>query len=426
MNLTNTKTMPEAEHAEKSVLSVLLRHSDAYINRAKGEGLIPEMFHNAACSKLLTVIYDLHDKGVDVEDVSVMEYLHDQDELDRVGGPEGLMAIRGAAQNFQHWDEHSKIVRDRYARRGLIRAAEAVVDSAQNDSAEEAQRIMREAIDAAQVATAQDRVFYTMLEAMDRFGERIVNVRNGTSPAQPTGITQIDEINGGMRPGELWIACGATSSGKSALAYQMSIPALDAGKKVLIYTLEMTVDEVIARLFACRGRIDIGDILSADGVSPQTVQKLKLQKSGLEKAEIRICDKPNLSIDYVCAHAEMEQGLGDVGLVIVDYIQLLEGGRKSSDTQEQELALYSRRLKQLAKKLDCPVISPAQINDDGHLRGSRAIGMDADVLLKIKSDGISVDKYRNGPRNTLLPLGLVGQYQRFETMAFKSQNQYGR
>jgi len=426
MNLTNTKTMPEAEHAEKSVLSVLLRHSDAYVNRAKGEGLIPEMFHNAACAKLLTVIYDLHDKGVEVEDVSVMEYLHDRKELDRVGGPEGLMAIRGAAQNFQHWEEHSKIVRDRYARRGLIRAAEAVADSAQNEGTEEAQRIMREAIDAAQVATSQEKVFYTMEEAMDRFGERIVNLRNGTSPAQPTGIKEIDEINGGMRPGELWIACGPTSSGKSALAYQMAIETLDAGKKVLIYTLEMTVDEVIARLFACRGGIDIGGILSSDGVTPQTVQKLKLQKSGLQDAQIRICDKPNLSIDYVCAHAEMEAGLGPVDLVIVDYIQLLDGGRRTGDTQEQELATYSRRLKQLAKKLDCPVISPAQINDDGHLRGSRAIGMDADVVLKIKSDGISVDKYRNGPRDTLLPLGLLGQYQRFDTMDFKPRNQYGR
>ena len=154
--------------------------------------------------------------------------------------------------------------------------------------------------------------------------------------------------------------------------------------------------------------------------------QIKRSSEALRQSNLLISDQPNMSIDYVCAQAEMEAEMGGVDLLVVDYLQLLDGGRKTGDSQEQELATYSRRLKQLAKKLKCPVISPAQINDEGRLRGSRAIGHDADVVLKIQPDGVAVAKYRNAPKNDVLPLGLVGQFQRFETIQSKPQNQYGR
>lgn len=427
MNIQNANSpQPVAEQAERAVLSVILRNPETHLSRARGEGLTPSMLHNPACSKLLQTIYALADDEKAIDEATLVDYLQNAGELDRVGGGSGIMDIAGAAPNTQHFDQHMQLVRDRHTQRFVIAGSSKIEEAAQ-DSPESALRVLREIAEAATLVGASKKCFQDFGESFNKFAARFRDAKMGLAPTQPTGIKELDEINGGMRPGELWIASGPTSSGKSALAYQMAIPALDAGKKVLIFTLEMTSDEVIARLMSCRGGIDLGAILnSGKEDSRATLQKLKLQESGMRDSKLLISDEPNMSIDYICAQSEMEAELGDVGLVVVDYIQLLDGGRKAGDTQEMELALYSRRLKQLAKKLNCPVISPAQINDDGRLRGSRAIGMDADVLLKITTEGIVVDKYRNGARDQVLPLGLLGQYQRFVTMDFKPQNQYGR
>jgi replicative DNA helicase len=277
---------------------------------------------------------------------------------------------------------------------------------------------------------AQSQAFQTAKTALQKFGEMFDSrLKGGEASALPTGIRELDALGGGMRPGELWIVCGETSAGKSALAYQMTIPAIEEGKKVLIMTLEMTSDEVVARLMSCRGRIDLGCLTNPQGggFNGDVKRRSRLQTAMLAESQLKISDEPNMTIDFVCAQAEMEAELGGVDLVIVDYLQLLDGGRKAGDSQEQELAYYSRRLKQLAKKLNCPVISPAQINDDGRLRGSRAIGHDADVILKIEpNEGVLVGKYRNGEKGGTLPLGLIGHHQRFDTMDFKPRNQYGR
>lgn len=426
MNIQNANSpQPVAEQAERSVLSVILRHPETHLSRARGEGLTPSMLHNPACSKLLQTIYALADDEKSIDEATLVDYLQNAGELDRVGGGAGIMDIAGAAPNTQHFDQHMQLVRDRHTQRFVI-AGSSKIEEAAKDSPESALRVLREVSEAAALVGSSKKCFQSFKESFDKFAARFQAEKMGLAPSQPTGIKELDEINGGMRDGELWIASGATSSGKSALAYQMAIPALDAGKKVLIFTLEMTSDEVVARLISCRGGIDLGAILNSGGASKEVLQKVKLQSMGMRDSKLLISDEPNMSIDFICAQAEMEAELGDVGLVVVDYIQLLDGGRKSGDTQEMELATYSRRLKQLAKKLSCPVISPAQINDDGRLRGSRAIGMDADVLLKITDHGIAVDKYRNGARNQVLPLGLLGQYQKFVTMDFKPQNQYGR
>ena len=145
------------------------------------------------------------------------------------------------------------------------------------------------------------------------------------------------------------------------------------------------------------------------------LQKIKKAAEWLGEQNLQIADTPNMSIDYICSQAEQYAESHDVGLVVVDYIQLIEGSRQRGQSREQELASMSRRLKQLAKKVKAPVISPAQLNDDGRLRDSRAIGHDADVILKIKEGGVAVDKFRNSQRDDVLPLKLNGAIQRFET-----------
>lgn len=420
---------PSAERAERALLSVILTYPDTHVSRAKSDGLHPELFSETACAILMKVILERarEDEGVDI--TTLASVMQDSGDLDRMGGPANLMEIAGAANNSQHWDEHLKIVRDRYARRMAKKKVDEISASTQHEDSESILKMLTDATESVRLSMAQSQAFQTAKGAMRKFID-VFNSRlqGGDEVALPTGIKELDALGGGMRPGELWIVCGETSAGKSALAYQMTIPAIEEGKKVLIMTLEMTSDEVMARLMSCRGGIDLGNLTNPQQGDPMgTKKKVQLQMAAFAESNLKISDEPNMTIDFVCAQAEMEAELGGVDLVIVDYIQLLDGGRKSGDSQEQELAYYSRRLKQLAKKLNCPVISPAQVNDDGRLRGSRAIGHDSDVILKIEpNEGVLVGKYRNGEKGGTLPLGLLGQYQRFVTMDFKPRNQYKR
>ena len=150
------------------------------------------------------------------------------------------------------------------------------------------------------------------------------------------------------------------------------------------------------------------------GISKGEGIKIRDNAKFLSQSNLLITDEANMTIDYICGQAEAEAESGDVDLVIVDYIQLIGGGPNRGESREQELSRISKRLKQLAKKLGCPVVTPAQLNDDGRLRESRAIGQDADVVLKINDKGINVDKFRNAPRFQTLPLALRGEFQRFE------------
>ena len=427
MNLTNTNKPISAESAERAILSVILQRPEQFVSKAKAEDLHPDLFVDHACSTLLRIIneFDANDRSIEL--ISLTESLNNSGDLEMIGGPAGLATLYSYATNSQHWNEHVAIVKERYSRRVAISGANKVIASATEGDAESALQTLSEAREAVLLSTAKKQAFQDAQESYERF-LAAMNERmdGGDMPGQETGIVQLDELGGGMRPGELWIVCGETSAGKSALAYQMAVPAINDDKKVLIMTLEMTSDEVFARLMSCRSRIDLGRIMKPRGMDKGQLMQIKRSSDALRQSNLLISDQPNMSIDYVCAQAEMEAEMGGVDLLVVDYLQLLDGGRKTGDSQEQELATYSRRLKQLAKKLKCPVISPAQINDEGRLRGSRAIGHDADVVLKIQPDGIAVAKYRNAPKNDVLPLGLVGQFQRFETIQSKPQNQYRR
>ena len=238
---------------------------------------------------------------------------------------------------------------------------------------------------------------------------------SGVMPGLATGIREIDEIGGGMRAGELWIICGETSGGKSVLSYQVALPAIKEGKPVLIFTLEMSSDEVFSRIISCWKRLSLASIMTPKGISKGDGLAIQEGARLLALSKLQICDEPNMSIDYVCAQSEQFAELEKPAMIIVDYIQLLDGGKTKGESREQELARIAKRLKQLAKKIGCPVVTPSQLNDDGKLRESRSIGHDADVVMKITEKGIAVNKYRNARRNDLLPLTLVGEFQRFET-----------
>ena len=412
----NETTPPNDERAEKSVLSSILQKPDIYVQRAKSEGLIPSMLYNAAHRSLLEAILGLFEEDKPIESITLSKRLTDAKKLEAIGGVMAISDITWFAPTHAHFGEHLDIIKETCAlRKGQLLSNQAKNMIEEGTTWSEVVAVLEAGVDDIKSVAAVRKCFVDAIEARDKFFAVMNNrMDSGETAGMPTGVRSLDLIGGGMRDGEFWVICGETSAGKSALSYQMAIPAIDAGKKVLIYTLEMGDDEVFSRLISCRGRVDLGSIMNPRGISKGDGMAIKQQAGILAGSKLLICDEANMTIDFICAQSEMEAESESVALIIVDYVQLIDGGGRRGESREQELSRISKRLKQLAKKIGCPVISPAQLNDDGKLRESRAIGQDADVVLKIKEKGIAVDKFRNAERDQFLKLELVGKYQRFE------------
>jgi replicative DNA helicase len=175
----------------------------------------------------------------------------------------------------------------------------------------------------------------------------------------------------------------------------------------------MGVTEVANRLVSAIGRVHMSEIIRPVGISKGSAINIKTALGVIGRSKIKVWDDSKISMDFIEAQIEENDG---ADMIVVDYIQLVEGVKSKTDSREQEVARISKQLKQLAKKFGCPVITASQLNDDGRVRESRAIAHDADIVLQIKPDeGIFVAKNRNGQRGIMLPLKMVGEFQRFET-----------
>jgi replicative DNA helicase len=237
---------------------------------------------------------------------------------------------------------------------------------------------------------------------------------SGGLPGMSTGIAELDEICGGMRPGEFWVIAGKPSRGKSVLMLQIASKFISDQRPVAIHSLEMMTHEVIGRLISTMTHTNYGSITQPRSAARHELQKIQTGVEQISSAPLWIDSSSNQSIDSIAAEAERIRDLhGSLDLVVVDYLQLIRGSRSSRESREEEVARVSGGLKQLAKHLQCPVISASQLNDNNQVRESRAIEQDADALLFIAEDGLKVGKLRNGRRDVVLPLRLNGQYQEF-------------
>jgi replicative DNA helicase len=253
----------------------------------------------------------------------------------------------------------------------------------------------------------------------DKAGKQFIenllrDYNSGDLPGMSTGIAELDEICGGMRPGEFWVIAGKPSRGKSVLMLQIASKFISDQRPVAIHSLEMMTHEVIGRLISTMTHTNYGSITQPRSAAKHELQKIQTGVEQISSAPLWIDSSSNQSIDSIAAEAERIRDLhGSLDLVVVDYLQLIRGSRSSRESREEEVARVSGGLKQLAKHLQCPVISASQLNDNNQVRESRAIEQDADALLFIADDGLKVGKLRNGRRDVVLPLRLNGQYQEF-------------
>ena len=409
---------PHAPMAEKAVLSCMMRDPQMFA-RAASEGIDADALHLPAHKLILTAIREaIDEKQLDGDEICVTTMIQKaslEGTLERMGGPGVIADIWTYTASPQGWSQWCEILRECKTRRIALQAAESLGDAA---DAEDAIKRATDALEAMRGAfTAKTRSVRSR-DACEDFISRYQAAYDGdpTAAGVPTGIGEIDAITSGAKPGELWVVGGPSSSGKSALMYQIGAEFLGAGKTVAIFSAELMAHEIIGRIVCLRARVPYSVI-----TTPVDGEVTKMDLDRVQRAVREVAGMPlwldasgNQSIETITGECERIRDVeGHIDLIVADYIQIIRGRRERGDSREQEIASISGGLKQLAKVMGCPVLSGTQLNDSGQTRESRAIEQDADVLMMISDAGLKMHKVRNGARGEVLPLELDGENQRF-------------
>jgi replicative DNA helicase len=429
---------PHDLDAERSVLSALLLDPRAFHDVSLEVG--PDDFYHPAHQTLYRTMLSIHEEGRPVDLITVSEQLNAKKQLDQIGGTVFLAEVADFAATAANVTHHAKLVRDKAVKRRLAAVAAEIVESAFEDHGPSEELLDFAESRVFEVSKAQSRsTFQSLHDEMPGtfdYVEAIMN-RGGELTGIPTGFRDLDEMTGGLQAGELIVVAARPSMGKTAFALNIARnAAVDHGKKVAVFSLEMTTRSLIIRLLSSEAAIDFSSLRK--GFLPMTdYRRLQTAADKLTAADIWIDDSGALDILEVKAKSRRLHAEHGLDLVILDYLQLAhaEGHRTRKDL---EIAEISKGLKALSKELDIPVIALSQLNRGpeqrdpdkrrpmmGDLRESGAIEQDADVIAFIYRDivynkdtedprlaEIIIEKQRNGPTGTV-KLDFEGRFARF-------------
>jgi replicative DNA helicase len=391
---------PQNLDAEKGVLGSVLLVNDT-IDEVT-EFLVSEHFYSDTHRKIFAAIQHLYENGTrGIDAVTLAEELDRRGELAEIGGPAYIAEILDAVPHAAHARYYGRIVRDKAIQRSLIYACtdvlkgcyESNVDT--DDLLEKAEqsifRILEE-----QETTQKFAIGDILIDAFDKINERME--KEGSISGLPTGFMDLDEKTNGLQPTELIIIAARPSMGKTALVCNLAESAAETQgangvrKGVLIFSLEQSKVELAERFLCIRARIN-GHRLRAGELDEVERHQLMTASSELSELPLFIDDQPGRSISQIAALSRRMKRQHNLGLVIIDYLQLIEPEDKRAP-REQQVAQITRRLKFLAKELQIPVIALAQLNrgvetrKDGDkrprmadLRESGSIEQDADLIM---------------------------------------------
>jgi len=436
----NLNLQPQSIEAEQAVLGAMLSSKDA-ISKAL-QWVRSHHFYKESHSKIFLVMSDLFDKGEPIDTISVINKLKKNKQIDDVGGAYFITGLVESVPTAANVESYAKIVLEKFMLRELIRASHELSKDAYNDRQD-----VGEILDAAEqtiFAITQDRLRGGFLPIDGILHETFKNLdRIASNPGSVTGVASglidLDEITSGFQKGELVIIAGRPSMGKTALALSiMRNAAIDFKVPVGMFSLEMANHQLAQRLLCAEGRVD--SHLVRTGKLPKNQWKnLSLAVGSLAEAEIYLDDTPAITVLELRAKARRLKAEKNLGLIIIDYLQLMQGPR-NIESRQQEISNISRSLKALAKELDIPVIALSQLSRAveqrsehrpqlSDLRESGAIEQDADVVIflyrswvysreeeeKGRAQAI-IAKQRNGPIGTV-NLSFIDRFARFESIS---------
>jgi replicative DNA helicase len=387
---TGATVPPHSEEAEVSVLGSVLLSSDA-ANIAL-EKLQPEDFYRPSHQAIFDAVAALFNANEPIDAVTVTEALRRTGMLERVGGVGYLTELIDQVPTTSNIEHYTGIVEEHALRRRLMRVAGDVVSIATRTS-EPIQEVLDRA-EQAVFSVAERRVgdglspidpllgpAIEQAEARNRQGSEITGIA--------TGFRDLDRKLAGLHPTNLVVIAARPAMGKTALALNIAQKVAVQGEPVAIFSLEMSREEVVTRMLCAEGRID-SQRLRTGRLTESDFTKLSNAASVLYKRPIFVDDSPGLTVTEIRAKCRRMRRKPGLSLVIVDYLQLMSSA--GGENRQQEIAIISRSLKNLARELSVPIIAVSQLNRSlearedkrprlADLRESGAIEQDSDVVM---------------------------------------------
>ncbi len=438
------RTLPHNLEAEKCVLGAILINNHAF-NQAT-EVIDSGDFFRDAHRRLFDKMVGLSERSQPIDLVTLKDELVRSGELDEVGGPAYISALTDGVPRSANVEHYARIVKEKSTLRRLIQSATEVLGRAY-DAEEDADSLLDEAERSIfQIAEHRMRSGFVRVGEMVDSGYQMIEKlqqQRGLVTGVPTGFIDLDEMTSGFQKSDLVIIAARPGMGKTSFVMNMALnSAIEAGKSVGVFSLEMSKEQLFMRMLTSEARVD-AHRFRGGFFGEQDYARLVEAFARLHDAKVFIDDTPGVGILEMRAKSrrlKLEHGLD---MLIVDYLQLMQG-RGKFESRQQELSSISRAMKILAKELEIPILALSQLSRApetrsdhrpqlSDLRESGALEQDADIVLFIfredmyqvegernpESEGMAeiiIGKQRNGPTGSV-KLAFLKQYTRFENLA---------
>ena len=437
------RQFPQSLEAERAVLGGLLLDHEAI--PSVGEVLDADDFYREAHGKLFQLMIDRSGKGDPLDVLGVADFLIASGEAEAFGGVAYVTSLPDKVPVTENLGYYAKIVKEKAIRRRLLTAVQEIGDVAYGKMSD-----LPELLDFAEssifkVSTQQSQRDWSSIgQILDVEWVKLEKLSENRSEVSgvPTGFIDLDRMLAGLQKTDLLIIAARPAMGKTALALNIAQNvALRAGVGVGVFSLEMGRGQLAVRMLCAEARVDAGKVRTGFLSREKDWPKLIEASESLYHAPMWIEDTPGLTITQVRSKARrLKAEHPNLGLIVIDYLQLMQGAGGARESREQAISSISRGLKGLAKELDLPVVALSQLNRGvegrpdkrpmvSDLRESGAIEQDADIIMFIYRDeyynpeteepGVAeviIAKQRNGPTGTA-KLAFIGQFTRFENLA---------
>ena len=439
------RPLPSNVEAEKSVLAACMLNPDAIDEVATK--LTPENFFRPAHQRIFEGMLELNTRHIPIDQISLAERLAAEGQLEAVGGRAYLIELANNTLALTNWKSHTEIVKRTSVQRDLVYASvniNALAYDAPDDTnqtIEEAEKMLFE-VTQKRVSSSFQNITDLLAQAFDEIDELVNN--RAQMAGVPTGFADVDKLFWGLRGGDLLILAARPGVGKTSFALNLATNAAKSGAAVAMFSLEMGANQLVQRILCAEARVNLGKLRQGD-LSEGDWNAIMNAATTLSGLELYIDDTPGLTLLEMRAKARRQLRDKKKGLIIVDYLQLMQ---PPSNHRAVEVAEISRGLKVLAKELNMPLLALSQLSRAVEMRGSKrpqlsdlresgSIEQDADIVMFIdrsmdeveaESDGrpdlgtaeLIVAKHRNGATRDIT-LSFNPEYTKFGNYIDASQ-----
>lgn len=445
------RQLPRNLEAEKAVLGSILLLPPVFDEVA----LIirPDDFYDDANRTLFEHLLQMHDAGQQLDPMLLVERLRSADQYESIGGAAYIAELGGIVPTAAHAEYYAKIVADKSVLRALIHAGTDILHDAYDPTSDTREMLSKaeekvfgilESKGGAELNPISD----VLQRSLDRLDSRMD--QSNQSGGLETGFEDFDQLTGGLQNSELIILAARPSMGKTALAMNIAEhAAMHAGAQVLFVSLEMSAIELGDRLLCSVAEVN-GQRLRNGTITGDERRKLVQSAAEISQAPLFIDDSPSRTMTEIAANARRLKRREGLGLIVIDYLQLIDPD-SSRDPRQEQVAKIARRLKGLAREMEVPVLCLAQLNRQvestrdnkpqlSHLRESGAIEQDADVVMFVHREeyyqtneedrerfrgeaDLIIRKQRNGPVGDV-KLAWVHDFTRFRNYSQKPYEEF--